>query len=276
MAARRPGSAEGVRAPRAAGRPVRGPPGAGAPRLSAPPSTSMSGSSRSSWRGQGPGPVPEQGRDGGHDRHPDDERVEQDRSRPRRRHHGDPHGGGQARSRPWSPRPPHRPAGTTGPRPDPPGTSQHAPRPGDAGHPPPRPLGSGGPASGGTRTNGPDPAAPRGPPAPGRDDDQHTPHRPPAARSSTGRRLPPARSRHPSTVGRTPTIPSAARCHEGPHSRMGGAAGCTVEGAGASRSRCLSRRPSPVVRRSSFVGRTSAVGRVESAQPRRFVLCFGL
>jgi hypothetical protein len=64
--------------------------------------------------------------------------------------------------------------------------------------------GPGGPASGGTRTNGPDPAASRSPPEPGRDDDQHPHHPPtPATRSSTGRRLPPARPHHPSMVDTT-------------------------------------------------------------------------
>jgi hypothetical protein len=65
-------------------------------------------------------------------------------------------------------------------------------------------LGPGGQASGGTRSHGPDPAAPRSPPAPGRDHDQHTHHRSPTTRSGTGRGVPPACSRHPSTVGRSP------------------------------------------------------------------------
>lgn len=41
------------------------------------------------------------------------------------------------------------------------------------------------------------------PPAPGRDDDQHPHHRPPATRRSTGRGLPPARPRNPSTMDGT-------------------------------------------------------------------------
>ncbi|MFF7598772.1 hypothetical protein [Streptomyces mirabilis] len=63
-------------------------------------------------------------------------------------------------------------------------------------------FGSGGPASGGTRSHGPDPVASRSRSAPGRDDDQHTHHRPPqATRSSTGRGLPPARPRDSSAMG---------------------------------------------------------------------------
>ncbi|MFF7020820.1 zinc ribbon domain-containing protein [Streptomyces klenkii] len=60
---------------------------------------------------------------------------------------------------------------------------------------------SGGQASGGTRSHGPATVAPRSPPAPGREHDQHTHHRPPATRRSTGRRLPPAGPCHPSTMG---------------------------------------------------------------------------
>ncbi|WP_329383536.1 transposase [Streptomyces sp. NBC_01351] len=63
---------------------------------------------------------------------------------------------------------------------------------------------SGGQASGGTRSHGPEAAAPRSQPAPGRDDDRPTHHRSPTTRNSTGRRLPPARPRHPSTVGNSP------------------------------------------------------------------------
>ena len=59
-------------------------------------------------------------------------------------------------------------------------------------------------ASGGTRSPGPAPAAPRSPPEPGRDHDQHTHPPTPATRSSTGRRLPPARPRHPAQVGNDP------------------------------------------------------------------------
>jgi hypothetical protein len=45
----------------------------------------------------------------------------------------------------------------------------------------------------------------RSPPAPGRDDDQHTHHQPaPATRSSTGRRIPPARPCFPATMGNDP------------------------------------------------------------------------
>ncbi|MEV6166440.1 hypothetical protein AB0L71_31860 [Streptomyces sp. NPDC052052] len=70
---------------------------------------------------------------------------------------------------------------------------------------PHQPPGPGGQASGGTRSHGPAPAAPRSPPAPGRDNDQHT-HRPAhATRGRTGRRLPPARPRHPTTMGTTRT-----------------------------------------------------------------------
>ncbi|WP_326759028.1 hypothetical protein OHB35_14645 [Streptomyces phaeochromogenes] len=67
---------------------------------------------------------------------------------------------------------------------------------------PRRTLGSGGPASGGTRSHGPKTVAPRGRPEPGRGDDQHTS---PAAMGDAGRGFPPARSRHPSTVGRPHT-----------------------------------------------------------------------
>ncbi|MEU3457767.1 hypothetical protein ABZ671_29880 [Micromonospora sp. NPDC006766] len=68
-------------------------------------------------------------------------------------------------------------------------------------HPTPR---SGGQASGGTRTNGPDPTAPRSPPAPERDHDQHTHHQPPTQRGSARRRIPPPRPRHPAQVGNDP------------------------------------------------------------------------
>ncbi|MEY9949762.1 hypothetical protein ABH937_006876 [Kitasatospora sp. GAS1066B] len=60
------------------------------------------------------------------------------------------------------------------------------------------------PASGGTRSHGPDPAAPRSRSVPGRDDDQHTHQPAQTARSSTGRRIPPARSRYRPTVGTHP------------------------------------------------------------------------
>ncbi|WP_308313404.1 zinc ribbon domain-containing protein [Streptomyces sp. G1] len=72
---------------------------------------------------------------------------------------------------------------------------------------PRRAFGPGRPASGGTRSHGPETAAPRSPPAPGRDDDQHTHHQPiPATRSGAGRGIPPPRPRHPSTVGKHPGI----------------------------------------------------------------------
>ncbi len=111
-----------------------------------------------------------------------------------------------SKPRPWSPG--HRHNQPEGPVQDRPhlatdSTSDAQATPDTLPHRAPRP---GGPASGGTRSHGPNPAAPRSPPAPGRDDDQHTHHQPsPATRGSTGRGLPPARPRCPSTVGRTHT-----------------------------------------------------------------------
>lgn len=140
---------------------------------------------------------------------------DQDRHRPRRRHHGRPQRGRHTRN--------HR-RGRTGRPTSPPGPVQdrthpaphHTPRAqATQGTLPHRPHGPGGQASGGTRSHGPDATAPRSPPTPGRDDDQHkhTHHPPtPAPRGSTGRRLPPARPRHPTTVGRTHAGPY------GPHS----------------------------------------------------------
>ncbi|MEU1598300.1 DUF6417 family protein [Streptomyces sp. NPDC005708] len=62
-----------------------------------------------------------------------------------------------------------------------------------AGHYGPAPIGA------------PEPSASRSPPAPGRDNDQHTHHRStPATRSSTGRGLPSPRPRLPATVGNDP------------------------------------------------------------------------
>jgi hypothetical protein len=132
---------------------------------------------------------------------------DQDRRGQDQRHHGDPQGRRQARSEGGR----HR--RTEG---QPEGPVQDRSHP--ATHQPPRAqatrgslphqaLRPGGQASGGTRTNGPDPAAPRSPPAPGGAHDQHTHHRPQAARGSTGRGIPPARSRFPTQVGRTHTGP---------------------------------------------------------------------
>ena len=82
-------------------------------------------------------------------------------------------------------------------------TSRPAPRRRRAPSPT-RPTRSGGQASGGTRTNGPAPAAPRSPPAPERDHDQHTHHRPPTERGSARRGIPLPRPRHPAQVGNDP------------------------------------------------------------------------
>ncbi|MBE1584839.1 hypothetical protein H4W80_003097 [Nonomuraea angiospora] len=62
----------------------------------------------------------------------------------------------------------------------------------------------GGSASGGTRTNGPEEAAPRSPPAPGRAGDQHTHQTTPSTRGSVRRGVPPPRTRHPTPVGSDP------------------------------------------------------------------------
>ena len=64
------------------------------------------------------------------------------------------------------------------------------------------------PAFGGMRHNGPA-AATRGTPGPGREHDQHPRRTPPApgARGGTRRRIPPARSRHPTTTGNDPSHP---------------------------------------------------------------------
>ncbi|MFF4136561.1 zinc ribbon domain-containing protein [Streptomyces mirabilis] len=61
----------------------------------------------------------------------------------------------------------------------------------------------GGQASGGARSHGPAAAAPGSPPGPARDDDQRTHQPTQAARSSTGRGIPPTRSCLPSKVART-------------------------------------------------------------------------
>ncbi|WP_240797810.1 transposase [Streptomyces sp. F001] len=150
----------------------------------------------------------------GEHRRPRPDPPDQDRHRPRQRRHGHPQRGRRTRS--------HR-GGRTG-------HPTHSPRPvQDRAHPAPhptpraqatqgtlphRPLGPGRQASGGTRTTGPDAAAPRSPPAPGRDDDQHT-HHPPAQapRGGTGRRIPPARPRHPTTVENDPTDPTTCGSH---------------------------------------------------------------
>jgi len=130
-----------------------------------------------------------------------------DRGGPRQRGHGHPLRGGQPRSRGGH----HavRPPGQPGPVQDRPHPAQDSTS-GAQATPDTLPRQAeqpGGQASGGTRSHGPAPAAPRSQPEPGRDDDQHPHPAAPAARGSTGRRIPPARSRHPSTVGRTHTRP---------------------------------------------------------------------
>jgi hypothetical protein len=167
-------------------------------------------------RGDDPGgPVPQPGlRLAGRPRHrsmaahrrPRPDPPDQDHDRPHQRRNGHPQRGRPARS--------HRP-GRTGHRPDPSAgpvqdrthpAPHHTPRAqATQGTLPHQTHRSGGQASGGTRSHGPEAAAPRSPPAPGRDDDQHTHHQPtPATRSSTGRRIPPARPCFPATMGNDP------------------------------------------------------------------------
>jgi hypothetical protein len=140
----------------------------------------------------------------GEHRRPRPHPPEQDRDRPCQRCDGHPQHGRPTRS--------HH-GGRTGHHPHPPGPVQDRTHPAPHSTPraqatqgtlPHRPHGAGGQASGGTRTHGPDAAAPRSPPAPGRDDDQRPYHPPtPAQRGSTGRRIPPPRPRHPTKVGTT-------------------------------------------------------------------------